>query len=100
MSDAVATTTHQRFPTHLSLCSGVKLGVSLSRSSIKMKSFPRPSYLANSIKSPIPANDAVRALPIVSLASLRDGANALADVKQRIWTAVPGRNALMVDLGL
>lgn len=32
---------------NLTDCSGVKLGASLSRSSTKMKSFPRPSYLAN-----------------------------------------------------
>ena len=38
--------------TYLSLCSGVKLGASLSRSSINIKSFPNPSYFANSIESP------------------------------------------------
>ncbi len=35
--------------THRSLCSGVNDGADLSRSSIKMKSFPSPSYLANSM---------------------------------------------------
>ena len=38
--------------THLSLCSGVKLGDTLSRSSINIKSLPSPSYFANSILSP------------------------------------------------
>lgn len=44
---------------HRALCSGVKLGVSLLRSSIKMKSFPRPSYFANSMVSPVWAATAV-----------------------------------------
>ena len=35
--------------TYLSLCSGVNDGWVLSRSSISIKSFPKPSYLANSI---------------------------------------------------
>lgn len=39
---------------YLSLCSGVNEGSTLSRSSIKMKSFPNPSYLANSIMAPSP----------------------------------------------
>ena len=39
--------------THLSLCSGVKLGETLSRSSINIKSLPSPSYFANSILSPL-----------------------------------------------
>lgn len=43
---------HQTNTTHRSLCSGVKLGVSRSRSSIRMKSFPNPSYFANSMESP------------------------------------------------
>ena len=42
----------RRTDTYLSLCSGVKLGASLSRSSINIKSFPNPSYFANSIESP------------------------------------------------
>lgn len=37
------------YHTYLSLCSGVNDGLTLSRSSIKTKSFPTPSYLANSI---------------------------------------------------
>jgi len=39
---------------YLSLCSGVNEGSTLSRSSIKMKSFPNPSYLANSIMAAPP----------------------------------------------
>jgi len=42
----------QQINTHLSLCSGVKLGETLSRSSINIKSLPSPSYFANSILSP------------------------------------------------
>lgn len=37
--------------TYLSLCSGVSDGRILSRSSMRMKSLPKPSYLANSIMS-------------------------------------------------
>lgn len=36
-------------PTYLSLCSGVNDGRTLSRSSMRMKSLPKPSYLAKSI---------------------------------------------------
>ena len=43
----------QQINTHLSLCSGVKLGDTLSRSSINIKSLPSPSYFANSILSPL-----------------------------------------------
>lgn len=43
----------QIYRTYRSLCSGVNEGASLSRSSISMKSFPSPSYLANSMSSPI-----------------------------------------------
>ena len=43
----------QQINTHLSLCSGVKLGETLSRSSINIKSLPSPSYFANSILSPL-----------------------------------------------
>lgn len=80
--------------THRSLCSGVKLGSTLSRSSIKMKSFPSPSYLANSTESPSLAERAVEEVDDLRAVLERGEMVVQADAME----AVVARNKERVDL--
>ena len=83
--------------TYLSHCSGVNDGLTLSRSSIKTKSFPKPSYLANSIMLAPPPIFADRPLFLV-LEERVEKASAIG-IKQRNLNTIMMRLVRLSVLG-